>query len=122
MKKFNRTAHMTLWLAIADRLRVTGVVPNSINEAKAEALKTIGFRETFFPISKCFACEYATKLYRDCGRCPLKVFDCRHYPFNDVNSACEECAGRADEDYVKAFYDACVAIAMWPVKKGVLCE
>ena len=117
---FNRTAHMTMWLAIADKARVTGGIPNNIVLAKEEALRGMGIRE--IPSTYCFACEYVCRNPIGCDACPLKDFDCDLYPFNYVDSLCVEYGGVADEELVKDFYEMCIVIAMWPVREGIVCQ
>lgn len=116
---FNRTAHMTLWLTIADRVRVTGVIPSHISDIKKEALYIMGFKKNNFPREMCFACEYADMKLGSC-HCPLEDFECDDWPYLDLVKTWREYS--ASKSKVKHFYDLCIEIAMWPVQKEVICR
>lgn len=112
---FNRTAHMTLWLAIADRLRVMGRFEAPLNDMKKGMISNLGLPDAE---NNCYACEYDNDSYCDC--CPLKNF---------------ECIGKADYpallfaskvvlsvNEIKKYYEMAIRIAMWPVREGVVCR
>lgn len=121
---FNRTAHATLWLAIADRARVTGAIPRHLDDAKKDVLRNMGFSDTEYPRCECFACQYGVEIngFNKCRNCPLDDFDCNSYPFDNVVSYTYKHHGAVSEFYLRQFEEYCIDVAMWPVKEGVICR
>lgn len=123
---FDRTAHKTLWLAIADKARVKGAIPAGIETVKLEILSGMGNGE-LFPRSNCFACEYGYEKggkksgKNVCENCPLIEFRCKFYPYNQIGFLCDKFGGEGGV-YLEVFYYACLKIAAWPVKRGVICR
>lgn len=121
---FNRTAHATLWLAIADRLRVTGQPGLCIGDLKQEMIENLGLPG--MPLNECYACDYNYSLefsYQGspgCRFCPLKNWSCSR-KYSDIDSLYrldEEDFGESARDYC---YKTAIEIALWPVEPGILC-
>ncbi len=123
MRKFNRTAHMALWLAIADKVRVTGIIPR-ISTVREEILHNLGFSGTEFPQYGHFACQYTlgSNICNKCRDCPLDGFDCTIGAKHELFVICRDYGGSCHKPKLMRFYEICIKIAMWPVKEGVVCE
>lgn len=123
---FNRTAHMTMWLMIADRARVRGCISSRISRVKNEILFAMRSNEMKRPEAACFACEAAKNPVTgkaSCEYCPLEDFNCYPGLYEDAMVLCEEFGGNnIHKRPVKLFYEICIEIAMWPVKKDVICR
>lgn len=119
MKKFNRTAHMTLWLAIADRLRVTGRFEDLLSNMKPAMIKKLGLPGKH--ASACYACKYTCDNYGwcHCDRCPIG--HC-HSLYDEIYELSRSWEYGCTEAELERACEIAILIATMPVKEGVLCE